>query len=197
MFKIAVLVSGSGTNLEAILNAIEKDEIKSKVILVIADRECYAIERASKRGIETHILDRRAYRDDLSDKIYEIVKNRADFIVLAGFLSILKGDILKEYKDRIINLHPSLLPKFGGVGMYGDNVHRAVLDNREEITGCTVHFVDEGVDTGRIILQRTVAVDCEDKIEDIKKKVQREEHIAIVEAIKKLEVDYEGVNQCI
>ncbi|MBZ4664229.1 MAG: purN [Caloramator sp.] len=116
---------------------------------------------------------------------------------MAGFLSILKGDILKDYKDRIINLHPSLLPKFGGVGMYGDNVHRAVLDNREKITGCTVHFVDEGVDTGRIILQRTVSVDYEDKIEDIKRKVQREEHIAIVEAIKKLEVDYEGINQCI
>jgi phosphoribosylglycinamide formyltransferase-1 len=197
MFNIAVLVSGNGTNLEAILNAVEKDEIKSKVVLVISDRKCYGIERAKKRGIETYILDRKAYRDELSDRIYELVKYRADFIVLAGFLSILKGDILKDYKDRIINLHPSLLPKFGGVGMYGDNVHRAVLDNREKITGCTVHFVDEGVDTGRIILQRTVSVDYEDKIEDIKRKVQREEHIAIVEAIKKLEVDYEGINQCI
>ncbi|WP_027308622.1 phosphoribosylglycinamide formyltransferase [Caloramator sp. ALD01] len=197
MFNIAVLISGSGTNLESILNAVEKDEIKSKVVLVIADRECYGIERAKKRGIETYILDRKAYRDELSDRIYELVKYKADFIVLAGFLSILKGDILKEYKNRIINLHPSLLPKFGGVGMYGDNVHRAVLENREKITGCTVHFVDEGVDTGRIILQRTVSVDYEDKIEDIKRKVQREEHIAIVEAIKKLEVAYEGINQCI
>ncbi|SHE74546.1 phosphoribosylglycinamide formyltransferase [Caloramator proteoclasticus] len=197
MFNIAVLISGSGTNLESILNAVEKDEIKSKVVLVIADRECYGIERAKKRGIETYILDRKAYRDELSDSIYELVKDKADFIVLAGFLSILKGDILKGYKDRIINLHPSLLPKFGGVGMYGDNVHRAVLENREKITGCTVHFVDEGVDTGRIILQRTVSVDYEDKIEDIKRKVQREEHIAIVEAIKKLEVAYEGINQCI
>lgn len=194
MFKIAVLVSGSGTNLEAILNAVDENRLNSKVSIVIADRECYGIERAKKRGIETYILDRKTYRDELSYKIYEVVKSRADFIVLAGFLSILEGEILKEYKDRIINLHPSLLPKFGGKGMYGDNVHRAVLENREKQTGCTVHFVDEGVDTGRIILQRIVSVDDEDNIDDIKKKVQREEHIAIVEAIKNLEVAYEGAN---
>lgn len=194
MFKIAVLVSGSGTNLEAILNAIDDKKLNSRVLVVIADRECYGIERAKKRGIETHVFDRKTYRDELSKKIYEVVKNRADFIVLAGFLSILEGEILKEYKDRIINLHPSLLPKFGGKGMYGDNVHRAVLENREKQTGCTVHFVDEGVDTGRIILQRIVSVDDEDNIDDIKKKVQREEHIAIVEAIKNLEVAYEGAN---
>lgn len=114
--------------------------------------------------------------------------------MLAGFLSILEGEILKEYRDRIINLHPSLLPKFGGKGMYGDNVHRAVLENKEKQTGCTVHFVDEGVDTGRIILQRIVSVDDEDNIDDIKKKVQTQEHIAIVEAIKSLEVAYEGAN---
>lgn len=194
MFKIAVLVSGSGTNLEAILNAVDENRLNSKVSVVIADRECYGIERAKKRGIETYILDRKTYRDELSFKIYKVVKERADFIVLAGFLSILEGEILKEYKDRIINLHPSLLPKFGGKGMYGDNVHRAVLENREKQTGCTVHFVDEGVDTGRIILQRIVSVDVEDNIDDIKKKVQREEHIAIVEAIKNLEVAYEGAN---
>lgn len=194
MFKIAVLVSGSGTNLEAILNAVDENRLNSKVSIVIADRECYGIERAKKRGIETYILDRKTYRDELSYKIYEVVKSRADFIVLAGFLSILDGEILKEYKDRIINLHPSLLPKFGGKGMYGDNVHRAVLENKEKQTGCTVHFVDEGVDTGRIILQRIVSVDDEDNIDDIKKKVQREEHIAIVEAIKNLEVAYEGAN---
>ncbi|MCX7951903.1 MAG: phosphoribosylglycinamide formyltransferase [Clostridiales bacterium] len=194
MFKIAVLVSGSGTNLEAILNAIDEKRLNSSVNLVIADRECYGIERAKKRGIETHIFDRKTYRDELSKKIYEVVKNRADFIVLAGFLSILEGEILKEYKDRIINLHPSLLPKFGGKGMYGDNVHRAVLENKEKQTGCTVHFVDEGVDTGRIILQRIVSVDDEDNIDDIKKKVQTQEHIAIVEAIKSLEVAYEGAN---
>lgn len=155
--------------------------------MVIADRECYAINRAENKGIENYVFDRSIYKDNLSDKILETVRGKADFIVLAGYLSILKGEILREYKDKIINLHPSLLPKFGGKGMYGDNVHRAVLEAKEKFTGCTIHFVDDGVDTGRILLQKRVEIQDGDGLDEIKKKVQMEEHIAIVEAIKILE----------
>ncbi len=124
-------------------------------------------------------------RQELSDRILMLAETyNIDLIVLAGFLSILKGDIVRRYSGRIINLHPSLLPKFGGDGMYGGRVHRAVLDAGEKESGCTVHLVDAGVDTGPILLQRRVPVLSGDTPDTLAERIHEQEHIAIVEAVK-------------
>ncbi|SEF41143.1 phosphoribosylglycinamide formyltransferase-1 [Caloramator fervidus] len=181
MYRIAVLVSGNGTNLQAIMDAIDEGNLNCFIEYVIADRNCYAIERAKKRGIKTAVLDKGL---DLSDKILQIIGKDLDLIVLAGFLSILKGDILKVYENKIINIHPSLLPKFSGKGMYGIKVHEAVLKSGEKETGCSVHFIDEGIDTGKILLQEKVPVFFNDTPYTLSKRVLEREHDLIVKAIK-------------
>lgn len=186
MHKIAVLVSGSGSNLEAIMDAVDEGELNCSIEFVVADRDCFAVERAKKRGIRTAVLDRKGFGKELSQRILETIGRDLDLLVLAGFLSILEGDILKVYKDKIINIHPSLLPKFSGKGMYGLRVHEEIIKAGERESGCTVHFVDEGVDTGRIILQRRVPVLEGDSPLDLSKRVLKEEHKLIVEAIKKV-----------
>ena len=120
MFKIAVLASGGGTDFQSIIDAVENKELNIKIEMLIASKEnIYAIERAKKHGIETHVVSRKEYKDKSSDKILELVKDKVDLIVLAGFLSILDGKILDEFENRIINIHPSLIPSFCGPGMYG------------------------------------------------------------------------------
>ncbi|MFU0825461.1 phosphoribosylglycinamide formyltransferase [Clostridium sp.] len=185
MFKIAVLVSGGGTNLQAIIDSIERKDLKCSIEFVISDKEeAFAIERAKKHNIKTFVLNRKVYGQALSDKILEIVDEKVDLIVLAGYLSILKGEILKKFENRIINIHPSLIPSFCGKGMYGIKVHEKALEYGVKITGCTVHFVDEGTDTGTIIIQKAVKVEEDDTPESLQKRVLVEEHKALVEAIK-------------
>jgi phosphoribosylglycinamide formyltransferase-1 len=124
-------------------------------------------------------------RQKLSDDILQLAEtHHIDLIVLAGFLSILTGEIVQRYSGKMINLHPALLPKFGGKGMYGEKVHRAVLDAGETESGCTVHLVDAGTDTGPILLQRTVPVLPHDTPETLAERIHPEEHIAIVEAVR-------------
>ncbi|SKA91705.1 formyltetrahydrofolate-dependent phosphoribosylglycinamide formyltransferase [Caloramator quimbayensis] len=183
MLKIAVLISGGGSNLQSIIDAIENKEISCSIECVISDREAFGIERARKHGIETYLLDRKIYRDTLSDEILKIVDERVDLIVLAGYLSILKGDILKRFKNRIINIHPSLIPSFCGPNMYGIKVHEAAIEYGVKVSGCTVHFVDEGTDTGPIILQRTVGVYPNDDAKTLQQRILTQEHKAIVDAI--------------
>jgi len=185
MFKIAVLVSGGGSNLQAIIDSIERKDLKCSIEFVISDKEeAFAIERAKKHNIKTFVLNRKVYGQALSDKILEIVDEKVDLIVLAGYLSILKGEILKKFENRIINIHPSLIPSFCGKGMYGIKVHEKALEYGVKITGCTVHFVDEGTDTGTIIIQKAVKVEEDDTPESLQKRVLVEEHKALVEAIK-------------
>lgn len=190
-----VLVSGNGTNLQALLDAERSRRLgNARLALVISDRSgAYALERAKKAGKGTLVLeaDRSLPRDqrrrDLSDRILAAVRGAsAKFIVLAGFLSILEGPILEAYRGRIINIHPSLLPKFGGPGMYGERVHRAVLDAGETVSGCTVHIVDQGTDTGPILLQRTVPVLPGDTPESLAERIHIEEHRAIVDGVREL-----------
>jgi phosphoribosylglycinamide formyltransferase-1 len=184
--NILVLVSGSGTNLQALIDAGHPGRIAA----VVSDRPgVYALERAKAAGIPALVeapnreLSKPERQRDLSDRLLGIARNyRADLIILAGFLSILQGKILGEYEGRIINLHPSLLPKYGGAGLYGIKVHKAVLAAGEKESGCTVHLVDEGTDTGPILLQRKVPVLPEDTAESLAERIHREEHIAIVEA---------------
>ena len=192
---LAVLVSGNGTNLQAILDAEQSGRLSGAfVTVVISDRPgAYALERAKQAGKPALLLEAdrnlpKAERQlELSNRILAAVQAvSAECIVLAGFLSILQGPILEKYRGRIINIHPSLLPKFGGPGMYGERVHRAVLDAGEPISGCTVHIVDQGTDTGPILLQRTVPVLPDDTPDSLANRIHREEHVAIVDGVIEL-----------
>ncbi|MDU1312991.1 MAG: phosphoribosylglycinamide formyltransferase [Clostridium septicum] len=184
MFKIAVLASGSGSNLQSIIDAIENKRLNCKIEMVIGSKEeIFVLDRARANAIETHVVSKKEYGDKTSDKILELTKGKVDLIVLAGYLSILQGDILKEFKGRIINIHPSLIPSFCGPSMYGIKVHEAVLKSGVKVTGCTVHFVNEEIDGGEIILQEAVKVDFEDTKEDIQKKVLAFEHKLLPRAI--------------
>jgi phosphoribosylglycinamide formyltransferase-1 len=188
--NILVLVSGGGTNLQALIDAEKEGRLGSgHIIAVISDRNgSYALERARAAGIAAFVettdkaLPAEARRRDLSDRLLEAARRAgAGLIVLAGFLTIVEGDILNAYAGRIVNIHPSLLPKYGGRGMYGERVHRAVLAAGERESGCTAHLVDAGADTGPILLQRRVPVLPDDTAASLAERILVEEHIAIVE----------------
>ena len=136
--KIAVFVSGSGSNLQAIIDSIESGKLNCEIAFVIADRPCYALERAEKHNIRSVMLDRKLFGEKLSDEIDMILSDAGEIscIVLAGYLSIISENFVKKWSRKIINMHPSLLPKFGGKGMYGLKVHEAVLKAGEKVSGC-------------------------------------------------------------
>jgi phosphoribosylglycinamide formyltransferase-1 len=185
LLKIAVLISGSGSNLQAIIDSIEAGKLQCIIEMVISDKEgTFGIERARSKGIKTYVLDRKLYEKALSKEILSLVKDKVDLIVLAGFLSILDKELITTFKNRIINIHPSLIPSFCGPSMYGIKVHQKAVDYGVKFSGCTVHFVDEGTDTGAIICQRTVPVYPEDTAELLQKRVLQEEHKALPEVIK-------------
>lgn len=187
MLKVAVLVSGSGSNLQSIL---DYGQASFKVEMVIGSKEgIYALERAKNKNIPTYVVSKEEYGSEISNKILELTKNRVDLIVLAGYLSILDGDILKEFKDKIINIHPSLIPSFCGDKMYGIHIHNAVKASGVRFTGCTVHFVNEKVDGGAIIIQEVVPVYFDDTAEDIQKRVLVEEHKLLPKAIDLISKD--------
>jgi phosphoribosylglycinamide formyltransferase-1 len=192
-FNILVLVSGNGTNLQALIEAERKGALgRGRITAVVSDRPgVYALERARAAGLPALAMTplRRLPRPErlreLSDRICaEAAARETDLIILAGFLSILKGKIIDTYPGRIINLHPSLLPKYGGPGMYGERVHRAVLAAGEKESGCTVHLVDAGTDTGPVLLQRKVPVLPGDTAESLAERIHHEEHVLIVEAAR-------------
>lgn len=181
MLKVAVLVSGGGSNLQSILDYGQET---FKVEMVIGSKEgIYGLERAKNVGVTTYVVSRKEYGKEASNKILELTRGKVDLIVLAGYLSILDGEILKAFKDRIINIHPSLIPSFCGDKMYGMHVHNAVRASGVRFTGCTVHFVNEEVDGGAIILQEVVPVHFDDTAEDIQKRVLVEEHKLLPKAI--------------
>ena len=181
MLKVAVLVSGGGSNLQSILD-YEQDSFKVEMVIGSKDG-IYGLERAKNAGVPSYVVSRKEYGDEVSNKILELTKGKVDLIVLAGYLSILDGVILKVFKDRIVNIHPSLIPSFCGDKMYGMHVHNAVRASGVRFTGCTVHFVNEEVDGGAIILQEAVPVYFEDTAEDIQKRVLVEEHKMLPRAI--------------
>jgi len=192
VLRLLVLVSGSGTNLQALVDAQRAGRLgNAKIVAVLSDRpDAFALERAKKAGIPALVetadtdLPPARRRSELSDRILKRVREyHADALVLAGFLSILEGELIAAYSGRMINLHPALLPKFGGAGMYGDRVHQAVLAAGESESGCTVHLVDAGTDTGEILLQRRVPVLRDDTPESLATRIHAEEHLAIVEAV--------------
>jgi phosphoribosylglycinamide formyltransferase 1 len=190
LLKIAVLISGGGSNLQSIIDSINCGELICEIKCVISDRAgAYGLERAKEYGIPAYVLERKIYGERLSDEILSLLSDDVDFIVLAGFLSILSGNIISVFKDRLINIHPSLIPSFCGKGMYGMKVHQKVIESGVKVSGCTVHFVDEETDSGPIILQRTVPVYFEDDAAALQKRILIEEHKALPEALKLLLMD--------
>ena len=186
MLKIAVLVSGGGSNLQAIIDKVSDGYLdKVAIEYVISDTKgAYALERAEKVGIKTLTYDKKEYGDSLSKKILDTLKGKVDVIVLAGFFSIVKKELIDEFRNRIINIHPSLIPSFCGKGAYGIHVHEKAIEYGVKISGCTVHFVDEGTDTGAIILQKSVPVYGEDTPKKLQERILVEEHKALPEALK-------------
>lgn len=187
--NIAVFASGGGTDFQSIIDGVESGLIKAKINMLIASKpDIYAIERAKKHGIAHYVFCKKEYEsaDKMFDEIIRVLdKNHTDLVVLAGYLTLLSPNIVKAYEGRIINIHPSLLPKFGGVGMYGIKVHEAVIAANEAESGCTVHFVDMGADTGKIIAQARVKIDG-DTPESLQKKVLEKEHELLPQVVAKL-----------
>jgi len=201
--RLAVLVSGGGTNLQAIIDSERaREQSPFRVSLVISStKDAYALERARRFAIQSEITSpvsvlgsekaKTATMEEkrlaLSNAVFELCKkNDIDLIVLAGFLTVLTGPIIKAYENRIINMHPALLPKFGGVGMWGNHVHEAVLASGEMESGCTVHLVDSGCDTGEILVQKKVPVLQDDTAETLYKRIAPLEHEAMIEALEML-----------
>lgn len=176
MLNVAVLVSGGGTNLQAILDSQAKGENPhGKVTLVVSSKAgVYALERAKNAGVEAVVIPRKgcANQQEFDEKLLQTLKeHHIDVVVLAGFLSILGSDIIKAYPDRILNVHPSLIPSFCGEGFYGLKVHEAALQKGVKVTGATVHFVNEVCDGGAIIAQKAVEVQEDDTPETLQKRV--------------------------
>lgn len=184
MKDITVLVSGSGSNLQRIIDCITSGEISNaKVNLVVADRECYALERAENHQIPHQLIKRGR---DFSENLEKILPENTDLIVLAGFLSILSKDFCEKYKGKIINIHPALLPKFGGKGMWGHHVHEAVIAAKEKESGATVHYVTSGIDEGEIILQGKFNLVEDETPETLAQKVHQIEYDIFPRAIAKI-----------
>ncbi|MGL5575521.1 MAG: phosphoribosylglycinamide formyltransferase [Sarcina sp.] len=187
MLKIAILISGGGSNMESILDSIDSNYLNNiEVVKIISDREAKGIDKAKERGFDTLVLDRKFYKNTLSEKILEILENKVDYIVLAGFLSIIDEKLIKKFENKIINIHPSLIPSFCGEGMYGINVHRAAIEKGVKFSGCTVHFVNEEVDAGAIIKQEIVEVLNDDTPEILQKRILKKEHTILPDVLKLL-----------
>ena len=179
MLKVAVLVSGGGTNLQAILDAIDNGTITNAEVSVVIsnNRDAYALERARKHNIEAVCVSPKDYPDRAAFNqafLKKLDSYAVDLVVLAGFLVVIPEMMIKKYENRIINIHPSLIPSFCGTGYYGLKVHEGALSRGVKITGATVHFVDEGTDTGPIILQKAVAVEEEDTPEILQRRVMEQ-----------------------
>ena len=179
MLNIAVFVSGGGTNLQALIDAQDRGEIKNgKITFVLASNEnAYALERAKKAGIPSVVVNRKSYstKDEYDKAVLQALDGKnIDLIVLAGFLSILGEELVNTYKNRIINIHPSLIPLFCGDGFYGKKVHTAVLNSGMKVTGATAHFVNEITDGGAIILQKAVPIEQGDNEDILQYRVMRQ-----------------------
>ena len=186
--KIGVLVSGGGSNLQAIIDAVRRKKINAEISIVISNKaDAYALTRAGKYRIPTLYVDPKNYKDReaYTRAITDELKNRGiGLVCLAGFMCVLTSYFINNFPLRAMNIHPALLPAFGGAGMYGHHVHEAVLGSGAKYSGCTVHFVDEGCDTGPIILQQTVPVKDGDTAETLAKRILKVEHKLYPLAIK-------------
>ena len=179
MLKIAVLVSGGGTNLQAIIDGINNNTITNTEISVVISNNAgaYALTRAKENGIDARCVSPKEFesREEFNQALLDTINlYKIDLVVLAGFLVKIPEAMVHQYTHRIINIHPSLIPAFCGVGFYGIRVHEAVLEKGVKVTGATVHFVDEGMDTGEIILQQPVMIEDGDTAQILQKRVMEQ-----------------------
>lgn len=191
MLRIAVLVSGGGTNLQAVIDGVESGVIPdAKIVRIISSNSrAFSLERAKRHGISGVVIGRETHVDaaERTEAILaELKEAETDLVVLAGYMSILAPEMIRAYEGRIINIHPSRIPKYCGMGFYGKRVHQAVLDGGETESGATVHYVDEGVDSGPIILQSCVPVLKEDTPDTLAARVLETEHEILVQAVREL-----------
>jgi phosphoribosylglycinamide formyltransferase-1 len=188
--NVAVLVSGSGTDLQSILDAEAAGTLNATVRLVISNKaSAFGLERARKAGVRAEHVSQKTEGsfDGVAEEMLSLfAEEKIDLIVLAGYLKLVHPDIIRKYRRRIINIHPALLPKYGGKGMYGMKVHRAVLAAKDTVSGPTVHFVDEIYDHGTIIAQRSVPVKEDDTPEELQARVLEIEHQILPETIARL-----------
>jgi len=192
MKRIGVLVSGGGTNLQALIDAQKSGIIRSgEIVTVVSNRrDAYALERAKNAGIDAHFISKKecgsAESFDIALRDY-MQSMQVDIVVLAGFLSILGKDFIDAYRDRIVNIHPSLIPSFCGDGFYGLKVHQAALDYGVKVTGATVHLVNEITDGGKILMQKAVYINEDDTAETLQRRVMEEaEWVILPQAVEKL-----------
>ncbi len=187
--KYAVMVSGGGTNLQSLIDSV----IPARIVCVISSKEgAYALTRAEKAGIPTRVIQKKDFKtkDEFDRANLEALKSSgAQFVVLAGYMQILGAELVEEYKNRIINIHPSLIPSFCGIGYYGLKVHEAVLAYGVKVTGATVHLVDSGADTGPIILQSPVEVMPGDTPEVLQQRVMLTEHKLLPRTVRLMSED--------
>lgn len=178
--NISVLVSGGGTNLQALIDNMESGALKgAKIVQVISNNgEAFALRRAAKAGIKGKVIQ------ETPGLLRALEEEDTQLIVLAGYMKILPPEMIQAYRGKIINIHPSLIPKYCGKGFFGKRVHQAVLDGKETVSGATVHYVDEGVDTGDVIIQREVPVKSGDTADSLAARVLETEHIILTEAIQ-------------
>ncbi|HHY13392.1 MAG TPA: phosphoribosylglycinamide formyltransferase [Thermoanaerobacterales bacterium] len=186
--NLGVLVSGGGTNLQAIIDSIEEGKIKGEISIVISSNEkAYALKRAEIHGIPNIFIDSKNFKNQIEyeEHIVRILKAYdIDLVLLAGFMKVLSPVFISEFRNKIMNIHPALIPAFSGKGFYGSRVHKAVIEYGVKISGATVHFVDEGTDTGPIIIQEVVPVLDDDTVDSLAERVLEVEHKIFPEAVK-------------
>ena len=186
--NLIVLASGGGTNVQSIIDNIESGKLNAQIKAVISNNsKAFCLERARKHNIPAIHLSHKMFntKDEFDEKLLSILKeNKVDLVILAGYMKMLSPQIIKAYKNKILNIHPALLPHFGGKGMYGIHVHEAVLKSGMRVSGVTVHIVDEIYDHGPIILQKCVPVESDDTPESLAQRVLKTEHQLYSEAIQ-------------
>ena len=183
--RITIFASGSGSNAQKIMEHFKKHVDAEVVIVLTNNPEAYVLQRADNFEIPSHIFDKAEFYT--TNSVVDLLKNlQIDLIVLAGFMWLIPQNLLKAFPNKIINIHPALLPKFGGKGMYGDRVHHAVMDAKEEESGITIHFVDENFDEGEIIHQSRFRIESGDDLEMIKFKGQQMEHLHYPKVVEQL-----------
>ena len=187
MLKFAVMASGGGTDFQSLIDAVQSGQINAEICCLVAGKpDIYAIERAKTAGIPVEVVQKKSFGtvEAFDEAILAALKaHAADFVVLAGYLSIIGKKTISAYRNKIINIHPSLIPSFCGMGMYGGKVHEAVIEYGAKFSGATVHFVDEEADTGPIIMQQVVPVMEDDTPEKLAARVLETEHRILPEAV--------------
>ncbi|WP_419771029.1 MAG: phosphoribosylglycinamide formyltransferase [Candidatus Marinarcus sp.] len=189
MIRLGILSSHNGSGFDTIQEACENKELHAEIVVVISNNSnAEVLKKAASKEIPHFIINANLFpNEDLDEKITSVLNEHAcDYLFLSGYMKKLEKNLIQTYENRIINSHPALLPKFGGVGMYGRNVHDAVIKAKEKQSGCTVHFVNEEYDKGEFILQKSITLDENESAESLEQKIKELEAVAIIEALNKL-----------